>query len=160
MFTIMRENSLFNHCPGRSLTFKGVKYSLLVIYRGYMVQCSIVSIHNQISFNSAPSDSPGELKVNHRLPTIAKLSWTPVPKDKQNGVITGYTVYVVGADSTSRREIPIEKGDATTVEISNLTPFTSYNFSISAKTRAGSGPVTTVSSRTPEDGEVALGLKL
>ena len=129
-------------------------------------QYSIVSIHNRkltnthLSFNSAPSDSPGKLKVNHRLPTTAKLSWTPVPRDKQNGVITGYNVCIVGADSTSRREIPVEKGDATTVEISNLTPFTSYNFSISAKTRAGSGPVATVSSRTPEDGEVALGLKL
>ena len=108
----------------------------------------------KFSFNSAPSDSPGELKINHRLPTIAKLSWIPVPREKQNGVITGYTVYIVGADSTSRREISVEKGDATTVEISNLTPFTSYNFSISAKTKAGSGPVATVSSRTPEAGEI------
>ena len=96
-------------------------------------------------------------KFLNRIPTTAKLSWTPVPRDKQNGVITGYTVYVVGADSTSRREIPIEKGDATTVEISSLTPFTSYNFSISAKTRAGSGPVATVSSRTPEAGEISFG---
>ena len=60
----------------------------------------------------------------------------------------------MGADSTSRRKIPVEKGDATTIEISNLTPFTSYNFNIGAKTRAGSGPVATVSSRTPEDGKI------
>ena len=63
----------------------------------------------------------------------------------------------MGADSTSRQEIPVERGDATTVEISNLTPFTPYNFSITAKTRVGSGPVATVSSRTPEAGEISFG---
>ena len=104
---------------------------------------------------SAPSGSPGELNIKHSLPTTAELSWTPVPKVKQNGVITGYTVQVVGADSFSnlKQEIPVYKADATSVEISNLTPFTSYNFTISAKTKAGSGPVATISSRTPEAGE-------
>ena len=104
--------------------------------------------------NSAPSGSPGEFTVNHSLPSTAKLSWTPVPKDKQNGVITGYTVQVMGTDSTFRQEVLVDKADATSIEISNLTPFTSYNFSISAKTKAGFGPAATISSKTPEDGEI------
>ena len=60
------------------------------------------------------------------------------------------------AESISVQEIPLVKADATSVTISNLTPFTSYNFIISAKTKAGSGPVATVSSRTPEAGEIKL----
>ena len=126
------------------------------------VECSYI-VHELSLYYLAPCGSPGGLTVNYVLPaTTAKLSWTPVPTHKQNGVITGYTVHVVRADSssTSRRGIPVKKGDATSVEVPNLTPFTLYSFSISAKTRAGSGPVATVSSRTPEDGEVALGLKL
>ena len=120
-----------------------------------------VSIYSVIKvcancFNSAPSGSPGELRVNHRLPTTAELSWTPVPRDRQNGVITGYTVQVMGANSTSRQEIAVKEANATSVEISNLTPFTSYNFSISAKTKAGSGPVITISSRSPEAGKLNI----
>ena len=110
--------------------------------------------YSQISFTSAPSGCPGELRVNHSLSTTAKLSWSPVPKGKRNGVITGYTVQVMGTDSTIQQKIEMEKTDTTSVEISNLTPFTSYNFSISAKTKAGFGPAATISSRTPEDGEI------
>ena len=59
----------------------------------------------------------------------------------------------MGANSTLKQEIPIE-ADATSVEIPNLTPFTSYNFNISAKTKAGSGPAATILSRTPEAGKI------
>ena len=110
--------------------------------------------------HTAPSGSPCGLRVSHRLPTTAKLSWTPVQEDKQNGVISGYTVLVVGDDSTSgQQEISVDK-DATSAEISNLNPFIEYTFSISAKTKAGSGPAATVSSRTPEAGEMQYSTSL
>ena len=102
--------------------------------------------------DSAPSGSPGELRVNHRLPTTAKLSWTPVPKEKQNGVITGYTVQVMGADSTLITEVPVDK-DSTSVTISCLYPFTQHTFKVSARTKAGSGPTASKSLQTPEAGE-------
>ena len=44
----------------------------------------------------APSVAPEGLDISHRLPTTAELSWSPPPAEKQNGVITGYTVEVVG----------------------------------------------------------------
>ena len=101
-------------------------------------------------FHAAPSGSPCELRVSHTLPTTAEFSWTPVPKDKQNGVITGYIIQVIGDDCTSgQQEISVDK-DATSAEISNLNPFTKYTFSVSAKTKAGSGPAATIASRTPE----------
>ena len=100
-------------------------------------------------FNSAPSVSPGELRVSYHLPTTtAELSWTPVPKEKQNGVITGYTVQVVGANSTLIRQIPVDK-DSTSVKITWLNPFKKYMFRVSAKTKAGSGPP----AETPSKGE-------
>ena len=87
---------------------------------------------------TAPSSKPGELRVHHRTPTSAQLSWTPIPKDQQNGIITGYSVQVAGPDFT--REVSITDATATSTEISNLRPSTSYYFSISARTMAGTGP--------------------
>ena len=107
---------------------------------------------NNISL-PAPSGSPGGLNVNHRSPTIVNLSWTPLPKEEQNGIITGYTVQVVGPDSSSPREVQVEGADSTFTEIPDLIPFTLYTFKVSAKTKAGSGPAASKQSKTPEAGE-------
>ena len=111
-------------------------------------------IHTHTHTDLAPSGSPGRLDVRHKLPTIAELSWSHVPIEKQNGVITGYTVKVVGPDSP--REIPVQGADTTSVEIPGLRPFTSYTFNISAMTKAGTGPAATISSKTPEGGEMLI----
>ena len=71
-----------------------------------------------------------------------------MPKDQQNGIITGYTVQVTGPDFI--REISIT--DAST-EVSGLRPNTSYNFSVSAMTVAGTGPPAKRFFTTPEGGK-------
>ena len=76
-----------------------------------------------------------------------------MPKDKQNDIIIGYTVQVVGPDSTEKRKIPVMDGNATSYEMSNLRPYTEYTFSVSAMTEAGTGPAISVSSTTPQGGE-------
>ena len=101
---------------------------------------------------TVPSGTPGELHVSHSLPTSAQLSWTPVPEDKQNDTITGYTVQVVGADST--REIPVMDGNATSYEVFDLRPYTTYTFGVSPITEAGAGPPISISSTTPQGGKV------
>ena len=58
---------------------------------------------------------------------------------------------VVGPDT--EKEISVADPNATTVEVPSLKPFTSYTFKISAMTKAGTGPVATISSTTPEEGE-------
>ena len=101
--------------------------------------------------------APGEFKVSHSLPTSAQLSWTPVPEDKQNDTITGYTVTVQVEGPYSRRnkkEIPAMDANATSFEVSNLKPYTRYTFSVSALTKIGTGLAKSVSSITPEGGEV------
>ena len=97
---------------------------------------------------------PGKLLVSHSLPTLAQLSWTPVTEDKQNDVIIGYTVQVVGPDSTEKREISVMDGNATSYEVSDLRRHTTYTFSVSAMTKAGTGPAISVSSTTPREGEI------
>ena len=59
----------------------------------------------------------------------------------------------MGHDSNSTRDVVVEGANATSIEIPNLSPFTLYTFKIGANTKAGSGPVASISSRTPEGGE-------
>ena len=102
-------------------------------------------------------DAPGELKISHSFPTSAQLSWTPVPKDKQNDTITGYTVLVrvVGPYSLRKlKHIQVINAAATSFEVSDLQPYTTYTFSVSAITKIGTGLAKSVSSTTPEGGEV------
>ena len=111
-------------------------------------------MHIHVRTEPAPSGSPGGLSVRHKLPTTAELHWSPIAVEKQNGVITGYTVKVVGPDSP--REIPVQGACTTSVEIPGLRPFTSYSFNISAMTKVGIGPASTVSSKTLEGGEISI----
>ena len=102
--------------------------------------------------NPVPSITPEGLNITHSLPTTAELSWIPLPVEKQNGVITGYTVQVEGPDSL--REVSVPNTSTTSVEVPGLRPFTSYTFSVSAMTKAGIGPAATISSTTPEGGKI------
>ena len=77
-----------------------------------------------------------------------------MPEDKQNDIIIGYTVQVVGPDSTEKREIPVMDANATSYEVSDLRPYTIYTFSVSAMTEAGTGPAISISSTTPQEGEI------
>ena len=97
---------------------------------------------------SAPSGSPGCLTVKHRSPTTEKLSWAPVPEEELNGDITGYTVQVVGPDHST----VYYSTDATSIEISDLNPFTRYTFEVSVKTTVGSGQAASIQSITLEGG--------
>ena len=99
--------------------------------------------------STVPSGTPGELFVSHSLPASAQLSWTPVP---ENDTITGYLVQVEGPDSTL--EIPVMDGNTTSYEVSDLRPYTTYTFSVSAMTEAGAGPSIRISSTTPQGGKL------
>ena len=96
---------------------------------------------------------PTGLNVTHELPTSAEISWKTLPEGEQSTVITGYSVQVVGAGST--REISVSDARATSAVVSKLRPSTSYTFNISAVTHTGNGPIATITSTTPEEGESA-----
>ena len=102
------------------------------------------------NFHPAPSGRPGELIISRKLATEVNLSWTPVPRRKQNGIIIGYTIKCVGPDSTLREEV---LADVVSIKIPDLSPFTKYIFEVRAKTEVGTGPAANVSSETCEAGE-------
>ena len=114
--------------------------------------CS-ADMHESLSEHTptVPSGTPGELFISHSLPTSAQLSWTPVPEDKHNDTITGYIVQVEGSDSTQK--IPVMDGSATSYEASDLRPYTTYTFGVSAMTEAGTGPPISISCTTPQGGK-------
>ena len=84
------------------------------------------------------------LDISHILPTKAELFWTPLSVMKQNVIVTGYKIQVVGPASS--QEISIQDADTTSVEVSDLRPSTLYTFNISAITKAGIGPAATICS--------------
>ena len=91
------------------------------------------------------------LNIKHGLPTTAEISWKSLPEDKESTVITGYMVQVVGPDS--KHDIPVPDANKTSITVSELRPSTSYIFNICAMTKAGNGPIATITSTTPEEGE-------
>ena len=74
-----------------------------------------------------------------------------MPKDQQNGIITGYTVQFTGPDFT--REISITDATTISTEVSGLKRGTSYYFSVCAMTVAGAGPPARTLSITPHGGK-------
>ena len=77
-----------------------------------------------------------------------------MPKDQQNGIITGYSVQIAGPDFI--REISITDATVTSTEVSGFRPNTIYYFSVSAMTVAGTGPPTRNLSVTPQGGKTSV----
>ena len=136
--------------PSTQYTFKvrALKGMEKVLSTLYTIVVIIIHMHTV-------SGVTGELKVSHSLPTSAQLSWTPVPEDKQNDTIdiTGYIVRVEGPDSI--QEIPVMDENATSYEVSDLRPYTTYTFSVRTmiETYVHAAPAISVSSTTPQGGE-------
>ena len=91
------------------------------------------------------------ISIKYRLPSSAEISWKLLSRQAQKIDVTGYAVQVVGPDS--QRDISVTDASATSVKISQLKPYTSYTFHVSAVTELGNGPVATVRLTTPKEGK-------
>ena len=102
-------------------------------------------------FLAAPTAPPENVRVqNYLSPHSVRVHWDPVPRDEQNGKITGYRVKYsllkIGDESPDskehRRGIVIEevKGNARSTVLTNLEVFGDYNVQIQALTKVGFGP--------------------
>ena len=78
-----------------------------------------------------------------------KLSWSPPPKEKQNGIIVGYKIEIEGPDYNHDINVMDEN-----VNIEKLRSNTNYIFKVSAKTEAGSGPAATFECKTLSEGKI------
>ena len=81
------------------------------------------------------------------------ISWKPLPEGEQKTIVTGYTVQIAGPGSNC--EVSVSDRNAASVTVSDLKPHTSYTFSVSATTKTGNGPIATITSTIPKEGEPA-----
>ena len=98
-----------------------------------------------------PDGPPVNITITEVTPYSVTLQWDPPTPDKQNGVIVSYVINVMTGDQVQRMVVQSNDSQQT---ISNLTPYTTYTFSISASTRIGQGPFSAaVATRTSETGK-------
>ncbi|KAL5477126.1 hypothetical protein EMCRGX_G023872 [Ephydatia muelleri] len=105
-----------------------------------------------------PDGPPVNITITKVTPYSVTLQWDPPTPDKQNGVIVSYVINVMTSDQVQRMVV---QSNASQQTISNLTPYTTYTFRISASTRIGQGPFSAaVATRTSETGPTSPPLNL
>ncbi len=85
----------------------------------------------------APSSSPAEPTPSATTSNSITITWTEISCQGRNGVITGYTIRY-GLVNTSPTTIDHTSTDRSR-EISGLTPFIFYTFSVRGVNSAGPG---------------------
>ena len=80
------------------------------------------------------------------------LSWDPPRTLQRNGIITSYQVRVIVAGSGRQFEHTVETTYYNV--IASITPYTTYNLAVAARTVNGTGPFSNMATvRTLEDGK-------
>ena len=104
----------------------------------------LTSLHD----SAVPSGSPRGFTATVASSTSIRLSWQLPFIHERNGIITGYTItQISGGNSSSFTTTQL------THLVTNLRPFTSYDFDIYASTSVGDGPAASSQTvTTPEAG--------
>ena len=106
---------------------------------------------NNLLFYSVPSSPPQSLHGNAMSSTGISLFWDPPPADAQNGIITRYMISIT--DVETGRSFSLFSA-TTSVNVTSLHPYYTYNFTIAAVTIVGDGPYTTsITIVTLQDGK-------
>ena len=90
-----------------------------------------------------PSKAPENVSAFETGARRILVTWKPVPLSEQNGIITGYTVYyraVQGNFVNDTEQSLRVNASVTTVEVSQLEEYVTYNVSVSGHTSVGEGP--------------------
>ncbi|XP_066294307.1 tenascin-X-like isoform X1 [Branchiostoma lanceolatum] len=113
--------------------------------RGDGMKSNQIIIRTMQDVPGAPEDVQGIAQGSNAL----RVTWQP-PTDR-NGVIQGYKVYYARMGTEDYIEIDTQNTELS-FELSELRPWTSYTFSVSAYTSVGEGPQSSkVTTRTEED---------
>ncbi len=78
-----------------------------------------------------PSDKPHNVSVSATSATTVLMKWSPPPDEHRNGIINSYTVHVAGVDTGDEFQRSV---NSLQVLITDLHPFNSYKFSVTAVT--------------------------
>lgn len=105
-------------------------------------------IHYHLS--AAPTGPPQNIIAPVVEGTYLTLSWEPPISSEQNGIITSYRIKVTTEDGVVLDNFTSD----TTYTVSNLEPYSIYQFSVAALTVHGQGPFSSnVAIRTGETGK-------
>ncbi|NXO05323.1 PTPRD phosphatase, partial [Rhinopomastus cyanomelas] len=106
------------------------------------------------TMQSKPSAPPQDISCTSPSSTSILVSWKPPPVEKQNGIITGYSIKYIGIDGEDVKphEILGISSDSTQYLLEQLEKWTEYRISVTAHTDVGPGPESlAVLIRTDED---------
>ena len=104
-----------------------------------------------IQCHTAPTSAPVGLNIISQSSISLTLAWMAPPLERQNGLITGYSINVTNSD-TGVSMLLSSTGNSITV--GQLSPYTSYLCSVAAQTIVGQGPYTSpITVTTDEDGK-------
>ncbi|XP_044301914.1 receptor-type tyrosine-protein phosphatase delta isoform X12 [Varanus komodoensis] len=106
------------------------------------------------TMQSKPSAPPQDISCNSPSSTSILVSWQPPPVEKQNGIITSYSIKYSGIDGEDDKphEILGIAPDTTQYLLEQLEKWTEYRISVTAHTDVGPGPESEfVLIRTDED---------
>ncbi|KAK4815997.1 hypothetical protein QYF61_010865 [Mycteria americana] len=128
----------------------------------YFFFCSFFSITPILSLKSSfnpllklePSAPPQDISCTSPSSTSILVSWKPPPVEKQNGIITEYSIKYIGIDGEDVKphEILGISSDSTQYLLEQLEKWTEYRISVTAHTDVGPGPESlAVLIRTDED---------
>lgn len=129
----------------------------------YFFFCSFFSITSILPLKSSfnpllklePSAPPQDISCTSPSSTSILVSWKPPPVEKQNGIITAYSIKYIGIDGEDLKphEILGISSDSTQYLLEQLEKWTEYRISVTAHTDVGPGPESlAVLIRTDEDG--------
>uniref|UniRef100_A0A674KE26 Receptor-type tyrosine-protein phosphatase S n=1 Tax=Terrapene triunguis TaxID=2587831 RepID=A0A674KE26_9SAUR len=106
------------------------------------------------TMQSKPSAPPQDISCTSPSSTSILVSWQPPPVEKQNGIITEYSIKYIGIDGEDDKphEILGIASDTTQYLLEQLEKWTEYRISVTAHTDVGPGPESlSVLIRTDED---------
>ncbi|NXM71778.1 PTPRD phosphatase, partial [Serilophus lunatus] len=106
------------------------------------------------TMQSKPSAPPQDISCTSPSSTSILVSWKPPPVEKQNGIITEYSIKYIGVDAEDVKphEILGISSDSTQYLLEQLEKWTEYRISVTAHTDVGPGPESlAVLIRTDED---------
>ena len=84
------------------------------------------------------------MRGHNRSATSIFVSWDQVPADKQNGIITSYTIYYQSLTENDSGNVQVTGNPpAREGEITGLKEYVEYNITVLASTVKGDGPRST-----------------
>ena len=110
-----------------------------------------------VSLKLVPDLPPSNISASSSSSTVLKVSWNPVPRENQNGIILGYRVLLMGAWGESLRKATVQNSSQSYYQFQGLEAWTNYSVKVSAFTAKGNGPYTaSLLANTDEDGMCTL----